>query len=361
MSTQAAPEAERVEAAGQGPTVELAPWKNDAPFVFSMTYDEGTIDHIVNAYPIHEEYGIPGHVCQVAGYLGTQRLERGTAMREVFHMSGEHLRFLVARGWSVSSHSHSHPPTNQDGVDLDLEIRISKLELERALGSRVRLFGWWNNLSLAEKALPLVKEAGYDGALSLGHPFNGPDFDVWSIERNMLADDMDFWFSPQMQASYHQVREAGPGNLTRETSRGSWIADITHIVVDQFPAACPPSLWNRCARPSQLAARFREIRSVWGDEVWATVPEAVVDYAQVRRAARVSVETTAAHRAVCTVSLAELPRGVECRDLTLVVRAPWSALSVNEGRIPVRKRPDDGAFVFTAPVADSTRFVLEAA
>ena len=162
-------------------SVDITPWKYDAQFVYSMTYDEGTIDAIVNSFPIHEEHDIPGHVCTVSGHLGQQRLVRGTSMREVFYMNPEQLRFLINKGWTISSHSHTHVPTGQDGIDLDLEVRLSKWELEKATGQPVRLLAYWGNLRIADKILPVAKEAGYQGILSIGYPFNTSDYDEWAI------------------------------------------------------------------------------------------------------------------------------------------------------------------------------------
>ena len=169
--------------------VDIAPWKDDAPFVYSMTYDEGTIDAISNSYPIHQEYGIPGHICQVSGRLGLQRLERGTSMREVFYLNAAQLRFLIERGWTISSHSHTHVPTDQVGVDLDLEVRISKWELEEATGQPVHLLAYWNDLKLADQILPVAQAAGYLGILSIGYPFNSADYDIWNIARGTVGRD----------------------------------------------------------------------------------------------------------------------------------------------------------------------------
>ena len=267
------------------PEIEIAPWKHDAPFVYSLTYDEGTIDAIVNSYPIHQQYDMPGHICQVTGYLGTQRLERGTRMRQVFHMSAEQLRFLIDRGWTVSSHSHTHCSTDQQGIDLDLEVRISKLELEKALGCPVRLFAYWNDLRLADQILPKVQQADYWGILGINYPLNSPDFDRWHIGRGTLGRDMDMWLESSIQEMYHHCQDVFPGRMTRENTRGQWLIDITHLVVDRLPQACPDSLWNRCVTPAILDARLREVREVWGDDVWCAVPEDVLEYTLPRRAA----------------------------------------------------------------------------
>ena len=349
------------------PVVEIADWKHDAQFVYSMTYDEATICAIVNAYPIHAHFGteIPGHVCAVSGYLGTQRIERGTSMREVFHMSPEQLRFLIDRGWTVSSHSHSHCPTDQEGIDLDLEVRLSKWELEQATGAPVRLFAYWNNLALADQILPRARDAGYLGILSIGHPFNGPDFDEWDIARGTVGRDMEMWLQEPTQSMYHHTRDAFPGQLTRENTRGKWLVDITHLVVDRLPPASPDSLWNRCSTPAIVEARLREVRELWGDRLWAAVPEDVVDYTLMRRAASVTVEQPSADRTVCTVHLASIPEAVQRRELTFRASVPWSAAEVSvvgadssATAAPVPSEVRQGVLLWTAAVYDGVRFVL---
>ena len=216
-------------------SVDITTWKYDAQFVYSMTYDEGTLDAIVNSFPIHEEHDIPGHVCTVSGHLGQQRLVRGTSMREVFYMNPEQLRFLIDKGWTISSHSHTHVPTGQDGIDLDLEVRLSKWELEKATGQPVRLFAYWGNLRIADKILPVAKEAGYQGILSIGYPFNTSDYDEWAIMRGTIGRDLEGWLQEPSVSLYHHTRDAFPGELRQETTRGLWLVDISHIVVDPPP------------------------------------------------------------------------------------------------------------------------------
>ena len=68
------------------PAVTLCTWKNDAPFAYSMTYDEGTVDTLANALPIHEKYGIPGHLDVVAGQLGRPRDAFASSLNGYWHM-----------------------------------------------------------------------------------------------------------------------------------------------------------------------------------------------------------------------------------------------------------------------------------
>ena len=50
-------------------SVEICGFLNDAPFAYSATYDEGTVDCLANALPVHEAFDFPGHVNVVAGRL----------------------------------------------------------------------------------------------------------------------------------------------------------------------------------------------------------------------------------------------------------------------------------------------------
>ena len=338
--------------------VEVAPWKHDAQFVYSVTYDEGTLDALVNSYPIHEEHGIPGHICQVTGFLGKQRLDRGTSLFDVFYLNEDQIRFLVDRGWTFSSHSHSHVPTGQKGIDLDMEVRLSKHELERATGRSVDIITYWGNTALKDQIVPIAKEAGYLGVLSIDYPLNSPDFDVWDIGRGTIGRDLDGWVDNPSTAQYRHTKDAFPGHLTRENSRGKWLVDLTHVIADRLPPRVPESAWNRCCTPEILDSRLREVRQLWGDELWATVPEDVVHYTLLRRSAEVGVESLGPDRAACTVRLDELPDAVSRRELTFRAFTKWQGMRINGGTVDVRSV--NGAFVWTAPVVDGTEFILEA-
>lgn len=53
-----------------------------------------------------------------------------------------------------------------------------------------------------------------------------------------------------------------------------------------------------------------------------------------------------------------LPDAVSRRELTFRAAAQWNGMRINGGMVEVRAV--DGAFVWTAPVADGTEFILEA-
>ena len=51
-------------------TVEICNWKSGRTFAYSITYDEGLVELLDYARPVHQKYGIPGHLVMVVGQLG---------------------------------------------------------------------------------------------------------------------------------------------------------------------------------------------------------------------------------------------------------------------------------------------------
>ena len=56
-----------------GMSLKICDWKHGKRWVYSITYDEALADLHRFAVPIHEEYGMPGHVEVVVGQLGEIR------------------------------------------------------------------------------------------------------------------------------------------------------------------------------------------------------------------------------------------------------------------------------------------------
>ena len=176
--------------------------------------------------------------------------------------------------------------------------------------------------------------------------------------RGTIGRDLEGWLQEPSVSLYHHTRDAFPGELRQETTRGLWLVDISHIVVDRLPKANGPGLWNRCMTPSILDARLREVRALWGNDLWATVPEEVVEYTLLRRAAAVTVASNGTDRATCTVNLNGLRDDVTARELTFRANTPWRNATVNGGAISAQMK--DGTLVWTATVEDGTKFVLSA-
>ena len=90
-----------------------------------MTYDEGTVDTMEHALPVHEQFGFPGHVDVLAGQLGEKRHALARSLNNHVHMSADELKILLRKGWGVGNHSWSHyiHPA-QPGLDLCREVVV---------------------------------------------------------------------------------------------------------------------------------------------------------------------------------------------------------------------------------------------
>ena len=332
-------------------SVDIAPWKDDAAFVYSVVFDEGTIDCLANAFPIAQRYGIPGDVAVVAGQLGEKRHVERSSLNDYFHMGPEHLKFLLSQGWSVSNHSYSHPPLRDpSSINYEQEIVESYHVLEHALGQPVPVFSSWNSFEVYDTVRTWVERT--PGYLGLTHAsndaehINDPDFDPFSIWRNRLSEDDEIEFLPEWLSRR---------GFQPERVRGKWLVDVTHLVMYQTPQG------HKCISPYALEGRFDQMRTLFGDSMWAANPDDVVRYRYLRRHCAPTIEQNSDSRTTITLRFPELPPAIERGELTFLV-----ALADDPG--PVNVSGPDGAIDavptgerrlrFTAPVSDEAQISL---
>ena len=258
------------------PQVRICIWPEDAPFAYSMTYDEGTVDTLANALPVHQEFGFPGHVDVVAGQLGQQRHAYGSSLNEYMHMSVEELKFLLERGWGVGNHSWSHYvyPT-QPGLDLWREVVWSKYRLEDTLDCPVRIFAIPNDKYNYDPVIDLVKQHYLACAYIDGGPNRG-DFDLYKIGNFMVA-------SGKISDAYDWKDGLLTDNLDPAFLDGTWLYETTHLVMWNVPQS------RKCITPQDLTRRFEKLRDISGGRLWAAKPDDVIDYVLLRRVLSVSV------------------------------------------------------------------------
>ncbi len=256
--------------------VQICTWPQDAPFAYSMTYDEGTVDALANALPVHQEFGFPGHVDVVVGQLGKQRSAYGSSLNDYMQMSVEELKFLMARGWGVGNHSWSHYvyPT-QPGLDLWREVVWSKYRLEDMLDRPVRIFTIPNDKYNYEPVIDLVKQHYLACAYIDGAP-NREDFDLYKIGNFMVA-------SGKISDAYDWKDELLTDNLALDFLVGSWLYETSHLVMWNVPQS------RKCITPEDLTRRFEKLRDISDARLWAAKPDDVIDYVLLRRALSVNV------------------------------------------------------------------------
>ncbi len=254
--------------------VSICRWLNDALWAFSMTYDEGTVDTLANALPVHRRFGFPGHVDVVAGQLGQRRNCLGSSLNGYMHMSATELKCLLDEGWGVGNHSWSHYSYPcQGGLDLYREVAWSKYRLEDAIEHPVRIFTIPNDTHNYEPVIELVKQH-YQGCVHVEGGPNRTGFDPYRIGNCMLASG---GFRPRPG----WPEELKPENLTLEFVRDSWVLLTTHLCLPDVPQA-----W-KCVTPEYLAGYFAKVVEISAGRVWAAKPDDVIDYVRLRRSLKI--------------------------------------------------------------------------
>ncbi|MDD5597276.1 MAG: polysaccharide deacetylase family protein [Victivallaceae bacterium] len=309
--------------------LKICKWLGDAPCAYSMTYDEGFIDVLANAYPLHVKYGIPGHLDAVAGQLGMRRNCFRSSMNGIFHMGVEHLKFLIGEGWSVGNHSYSHfcwP--DQPGLDLYREVVYSKYLLEDLLGCPVTLFTIPNGMYNYEPALPYIKQAGYLGCHAVDGGVNYDDVDLLKIGNFMVATGP---IRPRLGWPEKLLTE----NITFDDIKDGWLCETTHLVM---PNVIQP--WKNIT-PEDLEKRFVRLTEITGNRMWAAVPEDVIDYILMRR----NTEIKEGEEGVFKI-IPKAPPGLRRRVLSFKLKSEATKIMV-DGRELAAAKSDAGELIFT--------------
>ncbi len=256
------------------PTVALCTWKHDAPFAYSMTYDEGTIDTLANALPIHEKFNIPGHVDVVTGQLGRPRHAFASSLNGYWHMSVDELKFLMDKGWGVGNHSWSHYvyPCHP-GLDIYREVVWSRYRLEDMLDHPVRIFTIPNDAYNYNIVIDLVKQHYLACAFIDGGP-NRNQFDLYKIGNCMVASG---GFRPREG----WPEELKTENLSLEFVEGSWVYETSHLCMWEVPQP------HKCVTPEYMTRRFEKLHEISEGKLWAAKPDDVIDYEMMRRSLQI--------------------------------------------------------------------------
>lgn len=250
--------------------VSICEWPDDRPFAYSMTYDEGTVDTLANALPVHEQFGFPGHVDVVAGQLGRRRDAYLSSLNNYVHMSADELKFLISQGWGVGNHSWSHYVyPAQPGLDLWREVVWSKYRLEDMIEHPVRIFTIPNNRFTYPPILDLARQHYLAICYLEGAP-NRDDVDLYRIGNFMVA-------SGKIREGYDWKKQLLTENLSREFLDGAWQYETTHLCMWNVPQA------HKCITPADLTQRFEKLMEVSNGRVWAAKPDDVIDYIYMRR------------------------------------------------------------------------------
>lgn len=349
-------------------SLSICPWKYGKRWVYSITYDEALADLHRFAIPMHEEYGMPGHVEVVVGQMGEIRNIGNSSFNGYRHMNADELRDLLARGWGVGNHSWSHEIITPETVER--EIGHAKQVLEEALGEPIILYcSPGDNTNMAYHVLEACRRYGYLGAMSLTDALNLPGDELLWINRTALHDH----YYPPFYSAYDPYR-----NIRQAQAVQGWLIDYCHCPLE---TAVHP---NKDCSEAQLRQRLETVLSEGDDAVWCAVPEEALSYHLMRRHARVESvgdrETGGGGGAGETggkatdskeeaqrfrIGLPELPEQVPYRSLTLEANVPaaWcrDPRVVVDGRELSAEVVRPGVLRFTSSVQDGTEVTLRGA
>jgi peptidoglycan/xylan/chitin deacetylase (PgdA/CDA1 family) len=121
-----------------------------------ITFDDGNLDIFQNAYPILKKYGFAATFYVVDQYIAGQDM-----------ISSEQLIELTKNGWEIGSHSEHHTNLTAENADLETEIRLSKVNMERKLGITINSFAYPYG-QVNEKVVDKTYRSGYTSAVGLG-------------------------------------------------------------------------------------------------------------------------------------------------------------------------------------------------
>ena len=323
------------------PNVTICRWRGDAPFAYSMTYDEGTVDALANAFPIHEEFAIPGHLDVVAGQIGKARNAFLSSLNGYRHLGAGELKDLIGRGWGVGNHSWSHyvHPT-QPGLDLYREVVWSKYRLEEMIDHPVRIFTIPNDTHNYPPVIDLVKKHYLACAYIEGAP-NRENFDLYKIGNIVVA-------SGTIRPRAGWPEELLLENLQPEFLDGSWLYETSHLVMWNVPQD------HKCVTPEYLTRRFARLRELSGDALWAATPDDVIDYVLMRR--NLEVDNVRAEKLRVSFDIGgRWPVGVVNPELTFRISAPVGSAPDREPTVSFDFHLKEGGYHSHSRVGDIRR------
>ena len=135
----------------------------------AITFDDCYHDNLAAARVL-AEFGLPATFFLPTDYVGTDRTFPWDAgLARMPNLAWDDVREMARMGFEIGSHTASH--ANLGYVDRDQareELATSRAVLERELGRPVRWFAYpfGKRNDLRSEFIPLIREAGYEGAVS---------------------------------------------------------------------------------------------------------------------------------------------------------------------------------------------------
>lgn len=317
------------------PRLEIAPWKYDKDWVYSITYDEALADLARYVIPVHEELGMPGHVEVVASQIGEIRNCGASSFNGMRHMNASELRGLIEMGWGVGCHSWSHGMVMDNP---DLELRQARETIEDAIGRSVTVYtAPGSNANLTPEVLAVLLGYGYLAGVGITDDINYSDVpDLLWVNRIPIHERYWGVFDSAFDA-HKRIRQA--------QLAGGWIVDYCHCPLEK------PMHDYKDVTHQHHRERLETIVSAGGRDCWYANPDDVVDYRYMRKHSRLQQTAPGKY----TLRIDGLPERVRLRDLSINVEgagAPEVVAVLVDGA-PVQCAPSGaGVLSFTVEARD---------
>ncbi len=148
-----------------------------------ITFDDGYRDNFTNAYPVMKKHNVPATIFLITGKIGSKDF---LSPEDIKEMSG-----LVDFGAHTVSHVILADVSLTKAKD---EIEGSKRDLEKLLKRKVGLFSYPSGGShdYSDAVKRVVKEAGFDCAVTTMNGDNGPDSDMFELKRIGMSHENSF-------------------------------------------------------------------------------------------------------------------------------------------------------------------------
>ena len=169
-------------------------WGKHPEKTVAITFDDGYLDNLENAYPILEKYQAKATI-----YIVVDRHDRDwSTYKKAHHNSGElareaklndkQVQFLANSSLvEIGSHTMTHANLNKlDDVECLAELTQSKQQLENLTAKSVTSFAYPFGI-YSQRDVILVKQAGYSNAVTTEEGIDGLDPDFMQLQRIKIS------------------------------------------------------------------------------------------------------------------------------------------------------------------------------
>lgn len=159
-----------------------------------ITFDDGYIETYEKAYPTLIKYGFPATIFMVSSFVGkTDEWMTGKRSAPRKLCNDSQLIEMNKNGITIGSHSRSHARLSQIPFKkAQSEITISKIEIEKLIGTTVDFFAYPYGLFNSE-IHEFIKTSSYSCACSTRSGFNNPSTNLFELRRIDVYGTDSLW------------------------------------------------------------------------------------------------------------------------------------------------------------------------